>query len=186
MPKKIVTIEHAVSSSVGRLAGSVATVASDPFADWFADGWGYLKIDWDEDVEVTRLGCLINNVEPTETYHLSNFFDAMRPGFKPDHQEGWAWTSFFTCTCGHGGCSGYHDNVRINRKKKTVRVAGKRRHGYINGVVGTGDQVVYFDKGQWDGLLEEYLNLFCQNPHAIFRDNSFLFTGALGLELWSK
>jgi|AGFT01.1.fsa_nt_gi hypothetical protein len=148
------------------------------------DDGDWLDLEEGKEVTITRVGCRINKVEPEETYCMYYFLHAMRPGWKGDYQDGWIWDSFFTCSCGHGGCAGYHENVRIHRKKNTVRVAGKRRDGYTDGVVGTGDQVVYFDKADWDAVRAYYVDLFRKNPDAIFKDNDIYFTGRYGLATW--
>lgn len=146
------------------------------------DGW--LELKEDDKYNITRLGCLINKEEPTETYCMYYFLHAMKPGWKGDYQNGWTWNTFFTCPCGHGGCAGYHENIRIHRKKRTVRVMGKVSDGYKDGVVGTGQDVVYFDKKQWDAVREYYLDLFRKNPEGFFQDNEMFFTGRYGLSLW--
>lgn len=145
---------------------------------------GWLELEEGVKKEITRLGCRINGKEPDETYCMYYFLNAMKPGWKGDYQDGWTWNTFFTCSCGYGGCAGYHENVRIHRKKSTVRVMGKVADGYKDGVVGTGQDVVYFDKKQWDGVREYYLDLFRKNPEGIFQDNEMFFTGRFGLATW--
>lgn len=148
------------------------------------DDGGWLDLEEDQKVTITRVGCRIDKVEPQETYNMYYFFHAMKPGWYGDYQDGWTWDSFLTCSCGVMGCSGYWDGIRIHRKKDTVRVAGKKRMGYKKGVVGTGDQVVYFDKAEWDAVLAYYMDLFRKNPDAIFKDNDIYFTGRYGLATW--
>lgn len=174
--KKTLSIEPLISTYLGCPDRYGSSAVLD-------DGCEY-EADQDVKHEITRLGCRINKVEPDEVYTMYYFLHAMKPGWKGDYQQGWTWDSFFTCSCGHGGCAGYHENVRIHRKKNTVRVMGKVSDGYKDGVVGTGQDVVYFDKGQWDAVRDFYLDLFRKNPGAIFQDNDMFFTGRYGLATW--
>lgn len=135
---------------------------------------------------ITKLGCKINGEEPKGVYTMFSFLEAMNPTYKGDRQFGFSFASFLTCSCGHGGCAGYHDNVVIRRKKNTVMVVGKKEDGYNEGVVLTGESVVYFDKEQWDGVLDHYLKLFKENPDGVFEDTGFMFTGRWGTKNFSK
>lgn len=174
--KKTLSIEPVISTWIGRpWNGYVCGDGDFLFDEELPKG----------DIVITRIGCRLDGVEPKETYQMYYFLKAMKPGFKGDYQNGFTWDGFLSCTCGHGGCNGYHENVRIHRKKKTVRVRGQRRDGYRNGVLDTGDQVVYFDKAQFDSVREYYVNLFRKNPQGIFQDNDLFFTGEYGLKVWS-
>lgn len=172
--KKTLSIEPAVSSYFGRPYGMSE--------DSILDDEGWMDLEDGEKYTITRLGCRIDKVEPEETYCMYYFLHAMKPGWKGDFQSGWVWDSFFTCSCGHAGCAGYHENVRIHRKKATIRVMGKVSDGYKDGVVGTKQDVVYFDKKQWDAVREYYLDLFRKNPEGIFQDNEMFFTGRFGIK----
>lgn len=174
--KKTLSIEPVISTYIGCPERHGSNEVMD-------DG-GWLELEEDSKHLITRIGCRINKVEPKEVYCMYYFLHAMKPGWKGDYQDGWTWDSFFTCSCGHGGCAGYNENVRIHRKKATVRVMGKVSDGYKDGVVGTGQDVVYFDKKQWDGVREYYLDLFRKNPEGIFQDNEMFFTGRFGLATW--
>lgn len=174
--KKTLSIEPVISTYIGRPSGMGDNSV--------LNGEDWLDLEDGKQYTITRLGCRINKVEPKEVYCLYYFLHAMKAGWKGEYQKGWTWDSFFTCSCGHGGCAGYHENVRIHRKKATVRVMGKVSDGYKDGVVGTGEQVVYFDKAEWDAVREYYLGLFRKNPEGIFQDNEMFFTGHHGLMTW--
>lgn len=175
--KKTLSIEPVVSTYFGCPERHGMPEVQDLGGDW-------LRLKEDEKVGITRLGCRIDKMEPQEVYSMYYFMKAMAPGWYGDYQSGFSWDSFFTCSCGIAGCAGYHENVFIHRKKKTVRVKGTKYWGYENGVVGTGEDVVYFDKVQWDAVREYYLDLFQENPMCVFQDNDFYFTGRRGLELF--
>lgn len=161
---------------------------------WEGRPYGYRPVaDIDEDFalpggnhRITVLGCRINKVEPSLTYSIADFLHAGREGWKGRYQAGWSGNYFLTCTCGAPGCNGYWDGVRIHRKKDVVRVSGTVKNGYKKGVVGTGDQVVYFDKKEFDGLREYYLEQFRKYPNGIFQEGEFFFTGRYGLLLWEQ
>lgn len=170
--KKTLSIEPIVSTYISEVPGM----------GYVHDIVGEEEYEDDEKVTIHRIGCRINKSEPTEVYAMYHLFHAMKPGWKGDYQDGFSWDYFLTCSCGHAGCNGYWDGIRIHRKKETVRVFGQKAMGYDDGVVGTGADVVYFDKSEWDGVLEYYLDLFRANPLGIFQDNDFIFTGRYGLK----
>lgn len=177
--KRLQIIEPNVVTCVGRPYGTIEGEYQD------TDG-EFISVPKGQRLTITKIGCRINKVEPTDTYSMYCFLKAMKPGWKGDYQDGQSGIDFFTCTCGYAGCAGYNSDIRIHRKKDVVRVMGKIKDGYEKGVVGNGMDVVYFSKKQWDAILEYYLDLFRKNPEGIFQDNDGFFTGRRALEFWDK
>lgn len=49
-----------------------------------------------------------------------------------------SWDYLDSCSCGHAGCAGIWNGVRIKRRKFTTEYRAKKEDGYVNGIMGTG------------------------------------------------
>ncbi|QYC52610.1 hypothetical protein [Salmonella phage SSBI34] len=137
-------------------------------------------------VKITSLGCRFDKVEPKQVYSIWALLDSTIPGWKGDYQFEYSWDEFLTCSCGHGACAGYFNGIRIHKKKRTYRLAGKKKDGYSSGVVGTGHQVVYLSRKEVESVRDEFLEMFKKDLEGIFKINDMFFTGAYGLERWGN
>ena len=63
---------------------------------------------------------------------------------------------FDSCSCGHAGCAGIYNGIRIYKKKKYFKYVAKKSDGYDNGILETGKWNLTFTK---DNILEirEYI-----------------------------
>lgn len=87
------------------------------------------------------------------------------------HQDGWSSVYLDSCSCGHAGCSGIWNGVKVYKKKNAYHYKAKKSQGYPNGILGSGKWSLWFTK---DNILEvrKYLKDFvadnleiCQNAN---------------------
>lgn len=99
-----------------------------------------------------------------------------------DYQRGYSMDYFLSCSCGCAGCAGYWDGIRIHVKKNTVKWSGRKRAGYTGGVINTGEQVVWFDRKNYESVTNELLDLLKNNQDNLFRILGWKATGKEILE----
>lgn len=170
-----------------RIFPKVSTWVGNPsngYHSHVCDDGDFLEPDPDVKHTITKIGVRINAEEPKETYSIYALLLSMKPGWKGDYQSGYSWDEFLTCSCGNAGCAGYFDGIHIHRKKNTVRVFGSKKHGYSEGPFLTGDDVVFFDKEEYDSVREYFLTMFKNDPGGIFQDNDLFFTGRYGIKVF--
>lgn len=79
---------------------------------------------------------------------------------------------FLTCSCGVAGCAGYWEPVVIRVKKDTVQWSVRKEHGYSKGVIGTGENVIYLKRKDYEECRKVILNTLRSYP-----DDNFMFAG---------
>ena len=83
---------------------------------------------------------------------------------------------FLTCSCGVAGCAGYWEPVVIRVKKDTVQWSVRKEHGYGDGVVGTGENVIYLKRKDYEECRKAILHMLRSYP-----DDNFMFGGTRSL-----
>lgn len=116
---------------------------------------------------VTQFGVEIDGKPVDDVYCMSIFFDLFqdRKFWSDSQDEKGAY--FLTCSCGCAGCAGIWFPVTVRKKRDTVQWVGRKREGYPKGVIGTGEQVVYFKRDQYEKIQAQIIDFCRKNPFKI-------------------
>lgn len=63
-----------------------------------------------------------------------------------------SWDYLDSCSCGHAGCAGIWNGVKIKRRKFTTEYRAKKEDGYENGIMGTGKLFLKFSNKSIDDI----------------------------------
>lgn len=70
---------------------------------------------------------------------------------------------FDTCSCGHAGCAGIWNGIRVYKKKKYFKYVAKKSDGYDKGILGTGKFNLTFSKENIFNIRKYIIDFYISN-----------------------
>lgn len=148
------------------------SIKIDMTLDTIYDEWGDDYEPIGDAIPVWVFTARIDDKDIAETHDVLALFHECYPinvGWDENKAKG---QYFLTCSCGHAGCAGYWEPIVIRVKKDTVQWSTRKEHGYRNGVIGTGENVVYLKRDDYEECRKFILDMFRSSP-----DHNFMIAG---------
>lgn len=151
---------------------SAKSINIDMTLETIYNEWGDDYEPIGEKIPVWVFTARIDDKDIEETHDVLALFHELYPinvGWDENKAKG---QYFLTCSCGHAGCAGYWEPIVIRVKKDTVQWSTRKEHGYRKGVIGTGENVVYLKRDDYEECRKFILDMFRSSP-----DHNFMIAG---------
>ena len=132
------------------------------------DDYSFFDEEETKKIPVWVLTAYIDGEPVKETHDVLALFHEFYPvhiGYDENKARG---HYFLTCSCGVAGCAGYWEPAVIRVKKYTVQWSVRKKHGYRKGVIGTGENVIYLKRKDYEEAREFMLGMMRTMPEANF------------------